>query len=137
MDLQNLAYALVQVAHNLGAASVVGGATAALWPSRPAAPARRRLAWLVLAGWTVQGVSGAGFGTVSYINYGAFPDLHGIAVAALLVKIACATTGFGLAAATLRWGDRWPEARNDAVWAGLVVVAVTALSAAAFLRWFA
>lgn len=137
MDLQNLAYALVQVAHNFGAAAVVGAATAALWPARPPPAARRRLAWLVLAGWTVQGLSGAGFGTVSYINYGAFPDLHGIAVAALLVKVTCATTGFGLAVATLRWGENWQEARGDAVWAGLIAVAVTALAAAAFLRWFA
>lgn len=136
MDPQNLAYAVVQLAHNFGAVSVLGGAVAALWPAPQGPAARRRLAWLVLAGWAVQGASGAGFGAVSYAWYGRFPDLHGIAVAALLVKMACAATGFVLALVYLRNATAWMSARCDAAWIGLVGLAATALSAAAFLRWF-
>lgn len=136
MDLQNLAYALTQVAHNFGAASVVGGAVFARWPTRPSPQTRRALAWLVLAGWAVQGASGAGFGAISFTFYGQFPDIHGIAIAALVVKMGCAALGFLLAAAYLRLGAGWPEQRCDMAWNGLIALAATALSAAAFLRWF-
>lgn len=136
MDPQNLAYALTQVAHNFGAAAVAGGAVFARWPARQARETRRRLARLVLAGWALQAASGAGFGAVSYAYYGQFPDIHGIAVAALLTKIACAAAGLVLAAVYLKLESGWPEARRDAVWTGLAALAATALTAAAFLRWF-
>jgi hypothetical protein len=135
VDTQNLAYALIQVIHNFGAAAVVGGAVAACWPVR-AEPNRRRLAWLVLAGWATQAASGAGFGTISYAYYGQFPDIHGIAVAALGVKMSCAAAGFALAAAYLRLEGGWSERGRSAAWLVLVALAATALTAAAFLRWF-
>lgn len=136
MDLQNLAYALTQVAHNFGAVAVVGGPLFARWPLRPAEPIRRRLAWLVLVGWMVQGASGASFGAISYAYYGTFPDIHGIAVAALLLKMGCAVMGFLLVTTVLHKAERWPAPRHDAAWTGLLALGVTALTAAAFLRWF-
>ena len=136
MGLENLSYALTQVAHNFGAVAAVGGAVFARWPARPARESRRRLAWLVLAGWTLQAASGAAFGAVSYAYYGQFPDIHGIAVAALLTKMACAAAGFVLAAVYLKSESGWSEERRDGAWTGLAVLAATALTAAAFLRWF-
>lgn len=136
MDWQNLGYALIQVLHNFGAAAAVGGALFGLWPMRQPATVRVRLAWLVLAAWTLQGASGTAFGALSYAFYGAFPDISGIAVAALFVKVACAGTGFLLAAAYLHFGPGWTEAQRERAWAGLLALAATALTAAAFLRWF-
>ena len=136
VDLQNLAYALIQLVHNFGAVAVTGSAAAAWWADgRP--PARRGLAWLALAGWALQAASGAGFGAVSYAWYGSFPELHGIAVVALGVKMVCAASGFLLAAAYLRFADGWHERGHRGVWRALFALAATALSAAAFLRWFA
>ncbi len=136
MDLQNLAYALNQVVHNFGAVAVVGGALLGRWP-QPAGPVvRRRLAWLILVGWVLQGGSGAGFGAISYAYYGQFPDIHGIALAALFLKMACAIGGIVLSAAFLCYQGEWPERRQEAVWTGLILLGVTALAAAAFLRWF-
>ncbi len=136
MDWQNLIYALVQVAHNFGAAAVVGGALFALWPARQPAEIQRKLAWLVLFGWTVQGVSGGTFGAASYLFYGQFPDIHGIAIAALLIKIGCAIAGFLLTAAYLRKGASWNEDERSRTWRSTFSLGATALGAAAFLRWF-
>lgn len=136
MDLQNLAYALTQVAHNFGAAAVVGGAVLARWPVRQDAATLHPLAWLILSGWVLQGASGTAFGAISYAYYGQFPDIHGIAVAALALKVICAAVGFVLAAAYLRYGSSWTDERVEAAWHGLMALAATALAAAAFLRWF-
>lgn len=133
MDPQNLAYALVQLLHNFGAAAVLGGAVAA----RRLVPARRQLAKLILAGWLLQVASGASFGAVSYTFYGRLPDLSAVALAALLLKIACAASATVFATIYLRRADRWPTARCDVAWNVLAALAATALSAAAFLRWFA
>lgn len=137
MDLQNLAYALTQLAHNFGAVAVVGGAVLGRWPLAALPPVRRKLAWLVLGGWLLQGASGFGFGTISYIYYGQFPDLHDIALTALLVKMGCAAGGVILAVAFLRAQGDWPNSRLEWAWSGLIMLSITALSAAAFLRWFA
>lgn len=136
MDLQNLAYALTQVAHNFGAVAVVGAPLFARWPLRALEPERRTLAWLVLAGWLVQALSGAGFGAISYAYYGAFPDIHGIAVVALLLKLGCAATGVLLALLMLRYGPGWTAPQRNAAWGGLLLLGVIALAAAAFLRWY-
>lgn len=136
MDLQSLAYALTQVIHNFGAVAVVGGAILGRWPQPVATLALRKLAWLILAGWLLQGASGAGFGAISFLYYGQFPDIHSIAVAALLVKIACAVGGIVFSVAFLRYQGEWPEHRQEKVWRVLITLGVTALIAAAFLRWF-
>lgn len=136
MDLQNLAYALNQVAHNFGAAAVLGGAVLARWPVRHEATERRKFTWLILAGWGVQVGSGMAFGAISYAYYGQFPDIHGIAIAALMIKVFCAGLGFLLAALYLRYGAGWSKARIESAWTGFIALAATALAAAAFLRWF-
>lgn len=135
MDWQSLGYAAIQIAHNFGAVTVVGGPLFALG-SAPAGPHERALAWLVLAGWTVQVVSGAAFGAASYVWYGQFPDLHGIARLALVIKIACATAGSALIAVHLVAITRKAPIRPRLTWGSLLALGATALTAAAFLRWF-
>ena len=130
MDPQNLAYALVQLVHNFGAA-------AARWLARDVPATQRRLAWLVLGGWLAQAASGAGFGAISYHFYGQFPDIHAIARIALLLKMACAAGGVLLAAGYLRRAANWLPGRRATVWNMLLTLGVTALASAAFLRWFA
>lgn len=134
MDWHNLTYAVIQVVHNFGAVAVVGGAVGSLWLGPQGR--RRPLAWTVLAGWAAQAASGGAFGAVSWLYYGQFPDIHGIAVAALLVKMACAAAGFVLAALYLYRDTRWSPPAQQTVWRALALLAVTALTAAAFLRWF-
>ncbi len=136
MDLQNLLYALIQIVHNLGAVAVVGGSLLGRWPLRLDQELRRPLAWLVLAGWIMQAVSGTAFGIVSVAYYGQPPDIHGIAIIALFIKIVCAVTGFVLVSLWLRNAARWSEARSNGLWNLLIVLGITAISAAAFLRWF-
>lgn len=135
MSLENLAYATVQVAHNFGAAAVMGSSVFALWPERREENIRRKLAWLALSGWGMQAASGGGLGAVSFYYYGEFPDIHGIAIAALAIKVGCAISGFLLAAAYLR-GD-WREQQRLAAWRAQIAFGAMALSAAAILRWFA
>lgn len=134
---QDFLYALTQVAHNFGAMAVAGGAILARWPVEQDAAMRRRFAWWVLTGWVVQAVSGATLGAISMGFYGHLPDIHGVALAALLIKIACAVLGFTLSALYLKYTPGWPEQRQVAVWNWMIVLAATALTAAAFLRWFA
>lgn len=134
---QDFLYALTQVAHNFGAMAVSGGAILARWPVQQDESMRRRLAWWVLAGWLLQALTGATMGAISVAFYGAFPDIQGIALAALLIKMACAAIGFVLAALYLKYTPGWSAQRQMAVWNGMIVLAATALTAAAFLRWFA
>ena len=132
MDIQNLAYAVTQIVHNFGAVTVVGGAVFAL--VRRETEIQRRLAWMVLAGWLVQAVSGATFRAISYYYYAKFPDIHGFAVAALIVKVVCATLGFTLAGWQLI--AQHTEASHRYYWITLCCLGVLALSSAAVLRWF-
>ena len=132
MDWQNFSYAVTQIIHNFGAVAVVGGAACALaWRD---AAVQRRLAWLVLIGWATQAASGATFGAISFYHYGKFPDIHGIAVAALGVKMACAALGFILAAWLLFAHPSTSSSRR--AWIALFVLGALALSSAAVLRWF-
>jgi hypothetical protein len=134
---ENLVYALIQVAHNFGAVIVMGGAVYGRSPTHAGRQAERGIAWLVLAGWLVQLGSGAAFGAASYYNYGQLPDIHGVAVAALLVKIACAVVGVAMIVVWLGQASRGLGRRlRERMWTMLVALAATALVAAAFLRWF-
>ncbi|MEO6030345.1 MAG: hypothetical protein ABIP61_00350 [Burkholderiaceae bacterium] len=136
MDPQNLGYAAIQIVHNFGAVSVVGAPLFALWPARLTAAQLRPLAWLVLAAWLAQAASGIGFGAASYTFYGQFPDIHGIAIGALLIKIACAIVGAVLSLGYLVRGGGAAEASRRRVWGALLALGAIALTAAAFLRWF-
>ena len=90
----------------------------------------------MLAGWAVQAASGSAFGALSWLYYGQLPDIHGIAIAALLIKTSCAASGFVLVALYLYRGQTWGEKNAQAIWRTLAALAATALTAAAFLRWF-
>jgi hypothetical protein len=90
VDLQNLAYALTQVIHNFGAVAVVGGAATALWLTPRQPVLERSLAWLVALAWAAQIISGVSLGAISFYYYGRFPDISGIATAALAIKITSA-----------------------------------------------
>lgn len=137
MDLQNLAYALNQLVHNAGAVSVVAASAVAVrWPEPVAGERHRTLSRAALAGWTLQGLSGAGFGAISHFYYGRFPDIHGIAVGALFLKMACAVGGFAVCAALMTRGAGWSAIARQRCYGISLVLAATALGAAAFLRWF-
>lgn len=115
---------------------MVGGTILAYWPTRQEPQVRQKLAWLVLIGWIIQGASGAGFGAISYAFYGKFPEIKLIAKAALFLKVLCTVIGFSLTAFYLRLGTIKTEVQNKQIWKGMSICAGTALSAAAFLRWF-
>ena len=134
-SIEGLSYAIVQVVHNFGAAAVVGGAVFALFPATQPVTIQRSLAWLVGFGWTVQGLSGMVFGATSYYFYGQLPDIHGIATTALVIKVICAAAGFTTAALYLWQGQAWSVEKRRAAWKLLIALGVTALTAAAFLRW--
>jgi hypothetical protein len=134
VDAHDLAYTLNQVVHNFGAVAANAGAAGALWGAQSGA-SRRRLARLALCAWVVQAASGATFGLISYATFGQLPDIHGIAVAALVLKIACAAFGFGLCALYLAREGGWTDAHRQRAWVALLALAATALSAAALLRW--
>ena len=136
MQLQNLVYALIQVVHNFGAVTVVGTAATALWVVRGNAAVRHRLAWLLAVVWAIQAASGTGFGAATFYFEGHLPDIHGTAVIALFIKIACAIIGFVLAAAYIKWNSGWTANQQLLAWRASLTLGATSLSAAAFLRWF-
>ena len=133
MELENLLYGGVQLVHNFGAAAVTGLPVAALW-LKPAPPVLRTMAWLTLLAWLVQSASGAGFGTVSYFMEGELPQIHHIALAALIVKIGCAVLAAALLATFFL--KRPLASPGVAAWRCLAILGITALTSAAILRWF-
>jgi len=118
------------------ASSSLGCAAFALWATALPSVREKRLARLVGVGWAVQVASGVGFGAVSYYYYGQLPEIHGVAVAALAIKITCAAAGLPLALVLQSRSELWNETQRQLSWRALAVLAVTALAAAAFLRWF-
>lgn len=136
IDLQDLGYALVQVVHNFGAATVVSGAAFMMYMKPQSASLQRKFAWLVGFGWGTQVMSGMAFGAISHYYYGAFPDIHGIAIAALAVKMLCAFSGLAMVALYLRYAEGRADRQRHVAWQILFALGAIALSAAAFLRWF-
>jgi hypothetical protein len=134
--VQNLIYALIQVIHNFGAATVVGTATAAIWLAHGNAGVRHRLSFLMASAWAIQAASGVMFGATTYYFEKSLPDIHGVAVDALLVKTACATAGFVLAIVLIRHDRDWSTTKQFRAWRTLLALGVIALASAAFLRWF-
>ncbi|MGB7596252.1 MAG: hypothetical protein WBM09_01670 [Gallionella sp.] len=134
--MQNFIYALVQVIHNLGAVTVVGTAASAIWLAHGNAAVQHRLAFVMALAWAVQAASGALFGITTYYFERNLPDIHGIAVDALLVKIICAVAGFILAVVYLKSHSGWSVDKQFFAWRISLVLGVVALSSAAFLRWF-
>src|SRR5690625_1552763 len=133
MDLQNLNYALTQVAHNFGAVIVVA-APLYILVSRP--EHQRRTLWLVLIGWGLQILSGILFGGISLYYYGILPDIRGVAVLALVIKVLSALAALGMIIMSLRAQPSWNLRRVTWMWRGLAVLGIVALTAAACLRWY-
>lgn len=132
--MQNLLYALIQLAHNFGAVSIVGLGLYGVFVQ--VGQPKRHVALLQACAWALQGLSGALFGLVTYLNYHHFPDIHGIAVIALLIKIVCVVLGFFLATTYAWFYFSWSVQMRRAVWGASLALGALALSAAAFLRWF-
>ncbi|MHB0918411.1 MAG: hypothetical protein ACYC1G_11605, partial [Thiobacillus sp.] len=76
------------------------------------------------------------FGLSSLYYYGETPDLSRIAMTALGAKVAAALTGFLLAAFYLIRGKHWGSTGVKRSFQALAALGATALTAAAFLRWF-
>ena len=134
-DLQDISYALVQVAHNFGATAVVGSAVFALQRGVHA-PAQRKCAWVAALGWATQALSGMGFGAITYYYYAKPPDIHGLALGALYFKMLCATCALAVLAWYLLTDKNNTSIFRHHVWQGLFALGTSALTAAAFLRWF-
>ena len=134
--MQNFIYALIQVIHNFGAATAVGAAASALWLVRGDAAVQHRLAMLAAAAWAVQAASGALFGITTFYFERHLPDIHGVAVDALLIKIFCALVGFILAITYVKSDSKWGKEKLRLAWRVLLAIGAVALGSAAFLRWF-
>ncbi len=115
---------------------MVGSAVSAIWLVRQDTMVQHRLAILMAAAWAIQAISGILFGATTLFFDGQLPDIHGIAVDALLIKIFCALVGFVLAAIYVRLNAGWPANKRFISWGMLLSLGVAALSSAAFLRWF-
>ena len=135
MQPENLAYALTQVLHNFGAAALVGGSVFWLWPL-PRQEYARPFVWIILAAWCAQLISGVLFGVTSLYYYGEPPDLSSVAMAALVIKVCSAAAGFLLGVWYLARGKDWGWGQVKRLFQSQVGLAVLALTAAAFLRWF-
>lgn len=122
------------MAHNLGAVTVVAGPLYFLIAGE--LKRERGVLWMVLAGWAVQIISGGFLGLISLYFYGQLPDIHGIAIGALVIKIACAITAFVLIIVSLSAHDLYTGRRAPITWRALAALALISISAAAFLRWF-
>jgi hypothetical protein len=134
--MNELIYACVQAVHNLGAVAVVASPALALGRPGRGQAFERRLAWTLLLAWGLQAASGAGFAATSYGLKGALPEVTGVALAALVVKLAATVAGFALAVGLLGL-RRLASPRPRAIaWAVCLGVAVAALLAAAPLRWY-
>lgn len=134
MDLQNLAYALTQVAHNFGAVTVVAAPVYAVM--RGVETNARALLITTLVGWGLQIMSGILFGLVSLFYYGQLPDISGIAIKALIVKVACAVLASIVVILSLRWNTFSTKRTRILKWWLLTALGCVALTAAAFLRWY-
>jgi hypothetical protein len=134
--MTELVYALVQAVHNLGAVAVVASPAAALGLRGRGGPLERRLAWTLLLAWGLQLASGAAFAATSYGFKGELPEVTGVALAALVVKVAAAALGFLLAAGLLRVRRLSNPRPRAFAWRACLGLALAALLAAAPLRWY-
>jgi hypothetical protein len=134
--MENLIYTWVQIVHNFGAVAVVDSPAAALCLSRENLLVRHKLAWLMVLGWLAQGASGIGFALTSYTMKGALPEVTGIALGALVLKVACTFIGTVLTGFYLATRLRWSATQEYRMWQMMFVMTITAITAAAFLRWY-
>ena len=133
--MENLIYTWIQIAHNFGAVAVVGSPAVGWWLERKKIVANR-LALLALLGWFVQGATGIGFAITSYSLKGAVPEVTGIALGALLVKVSATVIGFLAAAILWKKSPQWFVRRKMLVWQIMFAFSIAALMGAAVLRWY-
>ncbi len=131
----NFIYASIQLLHNLGAATVVGIPVAVWSFALDGKALQRRLVWIVACAWALQAITGVGFGAASYYFKGQLPDIEGVGLIALLTKISCVVGGLFI---TVTWLAIYSESSrpHPALWPVNSVLGITALNAAAFLRWY-
>jgi hypothetical protein len=134
--VQNFIYALIQVIHNFGAVTVVATGATALWLVAGNAAVKHRLILLLAWAWGIQLASGMLFGMTTFWFESHLPDIHGIAVDALLIKIFCALAGFILAISYVKLQAGWTTGKQRLAWRTSFALGLVALSSAAFLRWF-
>jgi hypothetical protein len=134
--MENLIYTWVQILHNFGAVAVVGSPAAAIWLPGENRVIRYKLAWLMLLGWLAQGASGIAFALTSYTMKGALPEVTGIALGALVLKVGCTFIGTVLTGVYLATRWRWSGAHEHRMWQLMLLMTITAITAAAFLRWY-
>lgn len=132
--MQNLLYALIQSAHNIGAVFIVGVGTYGLFFAHDRY--KRLLAATQAVAWALQGVTGGVFGLTSYYFYHQLPDIHGVAIGALIIKISCVVLGFCISSAYFFLGDQFSPSLKKIFWVCMFSLGNIALSSAAFLRWF-
>lgn len=133
--MENLLYTLIQIAHNFGAVAVTGSPAAGWFLERRGISARR-VAFVLLAGWLLQGISGVGFAIISYCLKGALPEVAGVALWALSIKIIVTVIGFALSIIMIKRGEAWRIQVRVLAWQALLTATVAALAAAAVLRWY-
>lgn len=134
--MQNFIYALIQILHNFGAVAIVGIAAASLWLAGGNTVLLHRLAIFTALAWLIQAMSGAFFGLSTFYFEHHLPDIHGIAVDALIVKMLCAASGIILAVMYIKRDAQLSVASATSIWRILLALGVVALCSAAFLRWF-
>jgi hypothetical protein len=132
--MQDLIDALIQVVHNMGATAIVGIGFYGVFYTKANPSARLALAQAIA--WMIQGLGGAAFGFTTYWFYGHLPDIHGVAVLALFLKMGCVVLGFLLTISYALWCHRWNARICRLVWRTSFGLGVVALTSAAFLRWF-
>mgnify|MGYP007031262066 CR=1 FL=1 len=132
--MQNLLYALIQSVHNIGAVVIVAVGAYGLFFSHERY--KGMLAGAQAIAWAVQGVSGGVFGLTSFYFYHQLPDIHGVAIVALLIKIGCVVSGFSISTMYVIWGNQFSPSLQKMAWTLMFATGSIALSSAAFLRWF-
>lgn len=132
--MQNLLYALIQIAHNFGAVIIVG--VSAYGAFFGFGRFKRLLAVAQVCAWGVQGVTGGAFGFTTFYYHHQLPDIHGIALMALVIKVTCVIFGFALGTAYVFRCYKISPALDIAFWRLTFSLGLIALSSAAFLRWF-
>ena len=133
MQIENILYAISQLIHNFGAVAVTALPLIAL-KFRLNEQQLRSAYKFIGAAWLVQSTSGAGFGLISYYVVGSLPELHHIALFALILKITCALTAIILVTTNL--AGLLNGIKDKLFLTILSGLGLTALSSAAILRWF-
>jgi hypothetical protein len=144
-----LLYSCVQLVHNIGAAAVVGSPAVAWWLARASRKPEclfgnplaivtvlHRLAWFTAIAWITQILSGIGFAATTYHLKHELPELTGIGLTALGIKITCALISIAFVIFYLKASSHWSVQTKIKVWQLLFMLGLAALVSAAFLRWY-